>query len=50
VWNHNVSNVFKSILGSFEKTEMYGKSNSEAMEKIADCTATFKVVVMDVFC
>ncbi|EFA01199.2 coiled-coil and C2 domain-containing protein 2A [Tribolium castaneum] len=43
LWNHDVSNTFKSVLGSFEQAEMYGKSNSDALEKIKECLAGFEM-------
>ncbi|XP_044269143.1 coiled-coil and C2 domain-containing protein 2A [Tribolium madens] len=42
-WNHDVSNTFKSVLGSFEQAEMYGKSNSDALEKIKESCAGFEM-------
>lgn len=49
VWNHDVSNTFKSLLGSFEQAEMYGKSNSDALQKIEECKTAFEVPLIKCF-
>ncbi|XP_063925902.1 coiled-coil and C2 domain-containing protein 2A isoform X2 [Zophobas morio] len=47
IWNHHVSNTVKGILSAFEKTEMYGKSNSDVFDEIKKltkiCVDTFSI-------
>lgn len=45
LWNHNVSNIFKRVLDAFERAEMYGKNNLEALEQVKECTARYEVII-----
>lgn len=46
IWNHNVSNVFKSILHLFENHALQGKNISDIVPKLQDCLTTYQVRVI----